>query len=109
MLTDISTTDTMDFAEQLRQQTAAVRLRRTKWGVSKSLDKQQKQMAADPFGASGDKLSASKKLIDTKHKKVKAVTSIFNRVGEHWKVTGALDRRWNFGWPVYIAGGCRCC
>jgi hypothetical protein len=80
-----TTTDTTTFAEQLREETAAVRLRRTKWGVSKTLDKQQKQMAANPFGASGDKLSASKKLIDTKHAKVKAVTSIFSRVGEYWK------------------------
>ncbi|MDB4516908.1 hypothetical protein N9089_04835, partial [Crocinitomicaceae bacterium] len=83
--TDTTTHDTTDFAQQLREETTAVRLRRTKWGVAKTLDKSQKEIAASPFGASGDKLSASKKLIDTKHPKVKAVTSIFNRVGEYWK------------------------
>lgn len=86
-VTDVTPTthDTTDFAEQLRLETTAVRLRKTKWGVSKSLDKQQKQIAANPFGASADKLSASKKLVDTKHKKVKAVTSVFNRLTEYWK------------------------
>lgn len=87
MTTTISpiNTDTPDFAEQLRLETTAVRLRKTKWGVSKTLDKQQKQMAANPFGASGDKLSASKKLIDTRHERVRAVNSIFNRVTEYWR------------------------
>ncbi len=89
VLPGLSTPDSFDtsndFAERLRQETTAVRLRRSKWGVSKSLDKQQKQMAADPFGADGTKLAASKKLLDVSHPKFKAVTKVLNLANQYWQ------------------------
>jgi hypothetical protein len=89
VLPDITTTNDAandtDFAERLRQETTAVRLRRSKWGVSKTLDKQQKQMAANPFGADGTKLAASKKLVDVGHPKFKAVTKILNLANQYWQ------------------------
>ena len=75
----------LDFAQRLRAETTAVRLRKSRWGVTKSLDKRQKQMAADPFGAAGDKISASKKLVDTKHERFRAVTAIFGNAGNYWQ------------------------
>lgn len=83
--TDEAGSSDIDFAERLRQETTAVRLRRSKWGVSKTLDKHQKQIAADPFGADGSKIAASKKLGDISHPKFKAVTRILNQANEYWQ------------------------
>lgn len=54
-------------ARRLRTTMAAVRLAFTWFGVRKSLSPQQKEEAADSFGAEGSYLSATKKLLDTKH------------------------------------------
>jgi hypothetical protein len=64
---------------------AAVRLAFTWFGVRKSLSQQQKEEAADSFGAEGSYLSAAKKLLDTKHSAFKAVTAVRGRALSLWK------------------------
>ena len=72
-------------AERLRRFAAAMRLSFTWFGVRKTLTPQQKERAAESFGAEGNYLSAGKKLIDTKHPAFKAVTSIRNRIVSYWR------------------------
>ena len=63
-------------ADRLRQETAAMRLSFTWFGVRKTLSADQRAEAAESFGAAGEFLSAGKKLIDTRHSRVKAVTAV---------------------------------
>lgn len=72
-------------AQRLRHTMAAARVSTTWFGVRKSLTPDQKEQAAEAFGAEGDYLSAGKKLLDTKHPAFKAVTSIRNRAKKYWK------------------------
>ena len=72
-------------AERLRTTMAAVRLSFTWLGVRKSLTAQQRERAADSFGAEGKYLSAGKKLIDTTHPAFKAVTAIKGKAASYWK------------------------
>jgi hypothetical protein len=74
-----------DPARRLRDAFAAVRVSFTWLGVRKSLSADQRQQAADGFGAEGQFLSAGKKLLDTRHAKYKAVTAVRGRVGGYWK------------------------
>ena len=66
-------------AERLRTTMAAARVAFTWFGVRKTLTKEQKDQAAESFGAEGEYLSAGKKLLDTKHAAYKAVTAIRGR------------------------------
>src|SRR6478609_4331153 len=72
-------------SQRLRQAFAAVRVCFTWLGVRKSLSADQRQQAAEGFGAEGQFLSAGKKLLDTRHAKYKAVTAIRGRVSGYWK------------------------
>ena len=72
-------------AQWLRETTAAVRVSFTWMGVRKTLTPEQRNQAADSFGAEGDYLSARKKLLDTKHTAYKEVTAIRGKVIAHWK------------------------
>ena len=72
-------------AQQLRSTTAAVRLSISWLGVRKSLSREQKAQAAATFDASGEFLSAGKKLLDTSHPAYKAVTGVRNRIVSYWK------------------------
>jgi len=72
-------------AQWLRETTAAVRVSFTWFGVRKALTNEQKNQAAEPFGAEGDYLSARKKLLDTKHAAYKEVTGVRGKVGAYWK------------------------
>ncbi len=67
-----SLSDTMA-AQRLRTTMAAVRVSLSWLGVRKTLTAEQKNQAADTFGATGDYLSVGKKLLDTKHPSFKAV------------------------------------
>jgi hypothetical protein len=64
---------------------AAVRVSFTWLGTRKTLTPEQKNMAADAFGAEGQFLSAGKKLLDTRHPAFKAVSSVRGRVLAYWK------------------------
>ncbi|HWL08258.1 MAG TPA: hypothetical protein VNQ76_07635, partial [Planctomicrobium sp.] len=62
-------------SQRLRTTMAAARLSFTWLGVRKTLTVEQKNLAADSFGAEGKFLSAGKKLLDTSHPAFKAVTA----------------------------------
>jgi hypothetical protein len=54
-------------------------------GVRKTLTPEQKNQAAESFGAEGDFLSARKKLLDTTHPAYKAVTAVRGQIVQFWK------------------------
>ena len=83
--TNPQTTKITTAANRLRTTMAAARLSFTWLGVRKSLSSQQKNQAADSFGAEGKFLSAGKKLLDTSHPAFKAVTAIRGRAVAYWK------------------------
>ena len=72
-------------AQRLRTTMAAVRVSLSWLGVRKTLTAEQKNQAANTFGATGDYLSVGKKLLDTKHPSFKAVTAVKNRAIGYWK------------------------
>lgn len=72
-------------AERMRDTMAAARLSFTWLGTRKSLTTEQKNQAADSFGAEGKFLSAGKKLLDTSHPAFKAVTTIKGRCQSYWR------------------------
>ena len=72
-------------AQRLRTTMAAVRVSLQWFGVRKSLTVEQKNQAADTFGAEGAYLSAGKKLLETKHPSFKAVTAVKNKAVSFWK------------------------
>ena len=72
-------------AQRLRAETAAVRLSFTWPGVTKTLTREQKATAADPFGADSRSLSAGKKLLDTSHPAFREVTAVRGRITSYWK------------------------
>jgi len=71
--------------QRLRATTAAVRLSFVWFGTRKTLTIEQRAQAAETFGAEGQFLSAGKKLIDTKHPAVKAVSGVRSRIVSYWK------------------------
>ena len=83
-----------DASQRLRDTMAAARLSFTWLGVRKSLTNEQKNQAADSFGAEGKFLSAGKKLLDTSHPAFKAVTAIKGRCLSYWRAWyhSMLDR-----------------
>jgi hypothetical protein len=79
-------TDLVDApAERLRTTMAAARVAFMWFGVRKTLTPQQKEQAAESFGAEGDYLSAGKKLLDTAHPAYKAVTAVRGRIASYWR------------------------
>lgn len=72
-------------AQRLQKTMAAARVSFTWLGVRKTLSREQKEQAAESFGAEGQYLSAAKKLIDTRHPAFKAVTAIRNRAISYWR------------------------
>lgn len=70
--------------QRLRASMAAVRVMFTWFGTRKSLSTLQKAQAADAFGATGDFISAGKKLIDTRHEAFRAVTAVRGRTIAFW-------------------------
>jgi hypothetical protein len=72
-------------AETLQQSFAAVRVSFTWLGTRKTLSASQKDTAAEPFGADGHYLSASKKLFNTKDKSFRALTRLKTEISSYWK------------------------
>ena len=70
---------------QLQLDMAAVRVSFTWLGVRRALSREQKEQAAESFGAEGDYLSAAKKLLDTSHPAFKAVTAVRGRALNFWR------------------------
>ena len=84
-LLDHDTRTSISPAQWLRETAAAVRVSFMWMGVRKTLTQEQKNQAAESFGAEGDFLSARKKLLDTKHTAYKAVTAVRGKVIAYWK------------------------
>ncbi len=80
-----TTTQETSPSQRLRATMAAVRVSFSWLGVRKSLSPQQKAQAAESFGAEAPYLSAGKKLLDTKHPALKAVSSVRGRALAYWK------------------------
>src|SRR5438105_9636887 len=76
---------TTSAVERLRTTMAACRVTFCWWGVQRALNSEQKAQAAQAFDAEGEFLSASKKLLDTKHTAFRAVTAIRSKVTDYWK------------------------
>jgi len=72
-------------AQRLRATMAAVRVSITWMGTRKTLTPEQKAEAAEPFGAEAKFLSAGKRLLDTAHPALKAVTAVRSRTVSYWK------------------------
>ena len=72
-------------AQRMRASMCATRVSFVWFGTRKTLTSEQKSQAAEPFGAEGAYLSAGKKLLDTKHPRFKAVTSVRTRVRAYWE------------------------
>jgi hypothetical protein len=72
-------------SQQLRATMAAVRVMFTWFGTRKTLTPEQKEQAAESFGAEGTFLSAGKKLLDTRHEAFKAVTALRGRMIAYWR------------------------
>lgn len=76
---------TSTFAQDLRAQTAAVRLMHSKLGNRKALSPAQMQAVGATFGADDGYLSASKKLIDSHDEAYKTVTGVISRARAYWQ------------------------
>ena len=72
-------------AELIANQYGACRVMFRWLGTRKGLDTNQRRQAADQFEADARYLSASKKLIDTKNPKVRAVTACRTRIKDMWE------------------------
>jgi hypothetical protein len=72
-------------ARRLQRTMAAARVGFTWLGVRKTLSPEQKEQAAEQFGAEGQFLSAAKKLIDTRHPAYKAVTAVRGKAVGYWR------------------------
>jgi hypothetical protein len=77
--------DRADYARQLRAQTVAVRLSRSRLGVRKTLTKEQLREIADGFEADSKVLSAAKKILDTKDPSFKKVIGILRTARNFWR------------------------
>jgi hypothetical protein len=85
LLEEPATRPAINPAQRLRTTMAAVRVSFTWFGTRKTLTPEQKNQAADAFGAEGQFFSAGKKLLDTRHPAFKAVSSVRGRVLSYWK------------------------
>ena len=72
-------------ADRLRADAAAVRLHVNWPGLRRTLSAEQKEDAASPFDADSGSLSASKKLLDTKHPALRAAAKVRHAAVSHWK------------------------
>jgi len=72
-------------AREMRQSMGAVKLAFSWLGTHRKLSDAQTTQAASSFDAAADLVSASKKLIDTKHPAYKAVTAIKHQASAYWR------------------------
>jgi hypothetical protein len=69
---------------KLAEVSAACRVHFTWLGTRKTLTADQKEKAAAPFSADGDQISASKRLLNTKHERWRAVSGIRAEARAWW-------------------------
>jgi ElaB/YqjD/DUF883 family membrane-anchored ribosome-binding protein len=73
-----------DFVQQLREETAGVRLTLSRPGITKALSMPQRVKAADQFNANPERLRASKRIIDTGNKAYRDCTLALYRAKHYW-------------------------
>lgn len=83
--TDLEPPDAACPSAQLRATMLAARLSFQWLGISKTLSADQKSQAAETFGAEGSSLNAGKRLLDTKHPRFRAVTTVKSRTQTYWR------------------------
>ncbi|TWT51380.1 hypothetical protein Pla22_41580 [Rubripirellula amarantea] len=71
--------------ERLQAETTAVRLKIHWPGVRKTLSQDQTRQAAGTFDADIKSVSASKKLLDTRHPAFRAATAVRKQAADYWK------------------------
>lgn len=71
-------------AEKLREQTSAVAFSQSRFGVRRAFDHDENTKVAEEFGAQVDAVGGSKKLVNTRHEKYKAVTEVMGRAKRYW-------------------------
>jgi len=71
-------------AKSLQEQAAGLGIHFTWMGTSKSLTNEEKDKAAEPFGAQGEGLAVSKKLIDSKNIYYKPLTTLQSQIRTLW-------------------------
>jgi hypothetical protein len=81
--------DQREFVDSLRAKMIGCRLSQTKFGIKRALNVEQAKQAAETFGASAKAISASKKLLDTRHPKYLAVLNVRSRAKTYWKMVTA--------------------
>lgn len=74
-----------DPAARLRASMAAVKLSITWLGIRRSLSPEQRAQAAERFGAEGDYVSATKKLLNTSHPAFRTVTQVKSQILAYWR------------------------
>lgn len=82
---DIAGKSKEEAAVDLRGNACAVRISFTKMGVTKKLTGEQKEQAADVFDADAQSLSASKRIVDTKHPIWKKLSKKFSEIRAYWE------------------------
>lgn len=80
-----SNAERRNFANELRQQSIAVRVMHEKLGVRKALTRDQLMTVAGEFDANSKFLSAGKQIIDTSDPSYRAVVSIRRRATDYWR------------------------
>lgn len=75
----------IEYGNKLRSQTVACRLHTAKLGTRRALTRDQVRAAAAQFHADVRSLSASKKLVDTRHPAYREVLSVLGRAKGYWK------------------------
>jgi hypothetical protein len=72
-------------AQRLRRTAAAVRVHFTWWGIRRALSPAQKEEIGDTYAAEARLISASKKLIDTRHEAFQKLTAVRTRAQQFWR------------------------
>jgi hypothetical protein len=72
-------------AERLRRTAAAVRVHFTWLGTHKALTSTQKEEVGLTYDADSKLLTAGKRLIDVRHERFKAMTTIKSRIASYWR------------------------
>ena len=80
-----ASTNSANAVDRVRNNFIACRVKFKWFGTGKSLTSDQRSQAAQSFGAEGTAISASKRLIDTKHESYRALTSIKNQINRFWR------------------------
>lgn len=82
---DTTQQNVREAARELQQNMGAVRVMFSWLGTQRKLSDAQTKQAADTFSADDELVTASKRLIDTKHPAYKAVTAIKSQVSAYWR------------------------